>query len=477
MTVSNMSYLNMIYCIWVMIMKQFYFRKKEKEQIKQFIASENKKALAIYGRRRTGKTELILNAINDLEDRAYYFQISSFDYETSLQDFKNILKRGNEDSILDSLNSFKDVFVYINKEKKVIVIDEFPFLAKKNANISVEFQYIIDHCLNGNIKLVLLGSNRSFMKGQIEDSSSPLYGRFDEIISLMPFSFNEVKQLFNREDDAINVYTMTGGVAQYVMFFKEYDDIDVAMNQLYFNRNGRLYLESGNYLNQEFKDATTYNLILRYLGSSDKKASDIASFAKVDNRAIYSYLNKLEELNIIEMVKNPLSNKKDKRYHISDLYLRFAYTFIEPNISLIISLEEKAKPFILNEQYNEYLGFIYEEIIRNSLYQFALTNKLDFMPIEIGKWWGNIYINGKWCESEIDVVGVNKTNVILGECKYRNKKIGLKELEQLKYKSSFILKENQKAIYLLASASGFTDELLQLKENDVLLIEGVEIKK
>lgn len=55
--------------------------------IEEFIVSENKKALAIYGRRRTGKTELILNAISNLEN-AYYYQVSSFDYETSIQDFK-----------------------------------------------------------------------------------------------------------------------------------------------------------------------------------------------------------------------------------------------------------------------------------------------------------------------------------------------------------------------------------------------------
>lgn len=454
-----------------MIMKQFYFREKEIKMIEEFISSENKKALAIYGRRRTGKTELILNAISDMENIAYYYQVSSFDYETSLRDFKNILKRGNDDSILDSLNSFKDVFTYINTDQKVVVIDEFPFLAKKNSNISIEFQYIIDHCLNGNVKLILLGSNRSFMKGQIEDSNSPLYGRFDEIISLMPFSYDEVKQIFHNEKDAMDVYAMTGGVAQYVMFFKEYKNVSSAISSLYFNRNGRLFLESSNYLNQEFKDSTTYNVILRYLGSSDKKASDIASFAKIDNRAIYSYLNKLEELNIIEIVNNPLNNKKDKRYHISDLYLRFAYTFIEPNISLIVSLEEKSKSFILNEQYNEYLGFIYEEIIRNNLYQLALLNKLPFMPIDIGKWWGNIYLNGKWCESEIDVVGVNGNHLILGECKYRNKKTGMKELDNLKYKASFIMKEGQQVVYLLASAGGFTDELFKLESKDVILIK------
>ncbi len=349
------------------------------------------------------------------------------------------------------------------------------FLAKKNSNVCIEFQYIIDHCLNDNIKLILLGSNRSFMKGQIEDSNSPLYGRFDEIIHLRPFTYKEISALFKDDDEAMNIYALTGGVAQYVMFFKEYKSVSMAIDDLYFNRNGRLFLESGNYLNQELKDATTYNLILRFLGNSDKKASDIALYAKIDNRAIYAYLNKLEELNIIELVKNPLSNKSDKRYHISDLYLRFAYTFIEPNVSLIISLEEKAKSFILNQRFDEYLGFVYEEIIRDSLYDYALACKLDFMPLSIGKWWGNIMLNGKWTESKIDVVGINKNNIVLGECKYRNKKVGIKELDSLKYKSQFILKEDKKVTYLLASGSGFSDELLSIKDDNLLLICNSEI--
>ncbi len=451
-------------------MKEFYYREKELDIISRFINSEKKRALAIYGRRRTGKTELILKALESLDD-SYYFQINSFDYDTSLIDFKSILKRGKEDTILDSLNTFKDVFKYLNKDKKIIVIDEFPFLAKKNGDVCVEFQYIIDHCLNDNIKLILLGSNRSFMKGQIEDSNSPLYGRFDEIIYLRPFTYKEIKALF-KDEQAMHVYALTGGVAQYVMFFKEYKSVSKAIDDLYFNRDGRLFLESGNYLNQELKDATTYNLILRFLGSSAKKASDIASYVKIDNRAIYAYLNKLEELNIIEVVKNPLSNKSDKRYHILDLYLRFAYTFIEPNVSLIISLEEKAKPFVLDQRFDEYLGFVYEEIIRDSLYDYALIGKLNFMPTNIGKWWGNIMVNGKWIESEIDIVGINKDDVLFGECKYRNKKVGIKELESLKYKSQFILKEGQKAHYLLASQSGFTNDLLSIRDDSLLLVEG-----
>ena len=176
-------------------MNKFYFREKEISILNNFLKSKNQKALAIYGRRRTGKTELILQVLNKNKSNMKYYQVSNNDYNAALYDFKNIFEH---DDILDSLNTFKDVFTYLNKTQKItIIIDEFPFLAKKREGITTEFQWIIDHALD-NIKLILIGSNRSFMKGQIEDSNSPLYGRFDVIINLLPFSFNEVNKLFKK---------------------------------------------------------------------------------------------------------------------------------------------------------------------------------------------------------------------------------------------------------------------------------------
>ena len=450
-----------------------HFREKEIEKINGFLNTNNKKAMAIYGRRRISKTELVLHTIHNINFKAYYYQVSSPDYKTSLMDFKNVLNIN--DSVLDSLNTFKDTFIYLSKileEKTIIIIDEFPFLAKRNEGIGMEFQYIIDHCL-GKIKLVLLGSNKSFMKNQIENDNSPLYGRFDEIINLLPFSFKEILTLFDSPKDAINVYALTGGVAQYVMYFKDYKTVDKAIDELYFNRLGRLFLEGTNILNQEVKDSTNYNLILRAIGSSYKSAGDIANKIKMDTRAIYSYLTRLIELGFINEVSNFVKSK-EKRYYISDLYLRFSYTFIEPNISMITSLGHLSKEYILNERYNEYLGFIYEEIIQNSLYEYALNKKIPFMPSSTSKWWGNIKLNNKWCESEIDIVATNKDNLILGECKYKNKRIGIKELEFLKLKANFVSNEDKDIYYLLASQNGFTDELLSIKDDHLILIDGFE---
>lgn len=146
----------------------------------------------------------------------------------------------------------------------------------------------------------------------------------------------------------MDVYAITGGVAQYVMFFKEYKTIEEAKDNLIFSRFGRLFLEGPNLLNQEVRDATNYNLILRALGSSRKTASNIASKIKMDPKAIYNYLLKLEELNIIGIVNNPINPKKEKRYYITDLYLRFSYSFIDSNVSMISALGPDSKKYILD---------------------------------------------------------------------------------------------------------------------------------
>ena len=183
------------------------------------------------------------------------------------------------------------------------------------------------------------------------------------------------------------------------------------------------------------------------------------------------YLKKLEELDIVKVVENPFSNKKqDKRYKISDMLFRFHYTFIEPNVSIITAIGMQSKEYILNTQFNEYLGFVYEEVIKQNCFQYGIDHILPFVPLHVEKWWGNIKKENQWIESEIDLIAYNNEEIILGECKYKNKEVGLKELDSLKLKSQFINTKKRKIHYLLASKNGFTDELKTISQ-DIILID------
>ncbi len=456
-----------------------YFRDEELKKIDEFMSSSTKRAMAVYGRRRTGKTKLITEYIKTSDRRdIVYYQASSYDYESCLEDFKAVLAVCMPgDSILAALKSFKDVFTYItnfSKRIKAVVIDEFPFIAKKNDNVPAEFQWIIDHGPAG-IKLILLGSNMSFMRRQINGSESPLYGRFDDILEIRPFSFRQVLELFPDFSDAMDVYAQTGGVAQYVMFFKDQKNVTDASRSLFFDHNGRLFQESGNMLLQELRDPTTYVSILRAIGSRDKDSGQIAKKSGMDSRALYPYITKLIDLGFVSTVSNPLGGKqKDVRYRISDQLFRFNYTFIEPNISIINAIGSDSREHILGSHFSEYCGTVYEDIIRENCFHYALKGVLPFMPVTSAKWWGNIKDQGNWIESELDVAAFDNDNVVLGECKYRTKAAGLKELQELENKAEYIPLHGRTKYYLLASRSGFTDELLKLERPDLILISGID---
>ena len=456
-----------------------YFRDREKEQLDHFIKQPRYKAMAIYGRRRTGKTALILDYIEDHQDIPLaYFQVTTFDYTSCLNDFISVLSSFNSqlESLLRPYSTFRDVFTFLSATQlnrpTLIIIDEFPFLAKKNENAAVEFQWIIDHALKG-LKLILLGSNLSFMRNQIQDDQSPLYGRFDVITEVLPFSFSETHKLFPNFEDAMEVYAQTGGIAQYVMYFKDYPTVQKASEALLFNRTGRLFLEAPNLLMQELRDITTYVSVLRVIGTAEKDSGKIAKQCGLDQRNIYPYLNKLIDLEIIALVDNPLSKKKEHRYRISDPFFRFYYTFLEPNVSMITTLREKSRDIILNDQYHEFLGFIYEDIIRSNIIQYALDFRLPFVPRATGKWWGQVCTSGNWQESEVDVIAFDDHYLIAGECKYRSKALGIQELDNLKLKAQFIPAKGRELFFLLASKNGFTEEVKHIQDSHLILIDQI----
>ena len=457
----------------------FYFREEEFSQLERFISHPAAKAMAIYGKRRTGKTRLVTEYMQRKADGVtfLYFQCMSYDYRACLTDFLAVARSlFPEDTFLSSMTSFKDALILLGKthsEKLCVIIDEFPFLAKKNENAPVEFQWIIDYGLGAN-KLILLGSSLSFMKKQIGDREAPLYGRFDEIMEVRPFSFRQVRTLFSSLEDAMKVFSMTSGVAQYVMFFLDHPSVDEATASLFFSPDGRLIREAPNMLLQELRDPTTYEQILRALGGGDKTTTQLAKQSGLEVKGLSTYLNRLQELSLVAPVANPLSTEKKKqRYRITDALFRFHYTFIEPNMSMINSLRGKAVDYVLDHRYQEFIGVTYEDIVRESCFEYALEHRIPFMPQKTGKWWGPVFKDGTWQETEVDVVAFDDRHLVLGECKYRSKAMGIQELDELKQKAPFVHAKEREIWYLLASRSGFTEELRSVADSHVILIDPI----
>ena len=444
----------------------FVNRSKELALLNEEYARENLALSIIYGRRRVGKTTLIKEYIT--KKPSIYFLVTLESEKVVLARFVSIVADFFEDDFLRNLelNSFELLFTYIAKkqldEKLIIVIDEFQYLGKINSAMPSLFQYIVDEIIkNSNIHLILCGSIISMMYEQTLSYNSPLYGRRTSAIKLEALKFAYLKPFFphKTEIELIELYAVLDGVPKYIEMFRDTKNIFSAIEKNILDKNAYLYDEPRYILQNEVNEPLNYFTILEAIARGEHKLGHIASRLGKNVQNITSYMSKLIELDIIYKEVpitevNPLKSKKGL-YYIKDNFFRFWFLYV---LNYKSQLEMENSNFVLKKIKENFEGFVsktYEDLcVAKTLEEFEL--------LKAGRWWDK--------NEEIDVVGVAEEFLIVGECKYSNKKVGTDILAALKKKSEKIELKLPIEKYVLFSKSGFTSALLEEAESDEQLV-------
>ncbi|WP_016731508.1 ATP-binding protein [Saccharolobus islandicus] len=405
-----------------MIFMNMVDRERELQALKKRLSSNDLELMIIYGRRRIGKTFLILNAVNGY-DFIYYLATE----KNNLRKFKELTESKYED-IKYVKEDWEAIFHYLRD--KIIIIDEFPYMIKEDESILSTFQKIVDETLKGSkTKLILLGSSISMMEDAIS-YKSPLYGRRTASIELKELKFKDLKGFNFSLIDAIHVYGFAGGVPFYLTkaktpFLKwinaELKEVDSLIKD-----------EIDFMLRYEFSEIGTYKEILHAISSGKNTLGEIKDFVRISGD-VSSYLNKLEKIGIIGK-EFPYKMKKGARYYIKDNFTLFWFTFIYPNLSLI----EEGIYEIKEDEYNVYLGRIFEKIAREYV--------KDVYKVKIESLW--------YKDVEIDIYG----DGIAGECKWSEGINGEKVLYELKRKVEDLGLDVKKYIIFAKSFSKTNEE-------------------
>lgn len=421
----------------------------------------------LYGRRRVGKTRLIKEYIKD--KKAFYFLSSLENINITINRMKNELANFYNDDLLKQIqiNDIKTLFLYIaNKinEKIVIVIDEFQYLAKIDNSIPSQFQYICDEIFkNKNIHLILCGSIISMMYEYTLSYNSPLYGRRTSAIKLEAIEFKYLKDFFpnKTKNELIEIYSVFYSIPKYLELINDKGDIYENIKANILNPNSYLYNEASFVLQNEINEPITYFSILKIIASGEHKIGNIASKLGKSPNNITSFIDKLIELDIIYKInpiteKNPEKSKKSL-YFIKDNFLRFYFAYVLPHKS---QLELDNTDYVINiikTNFAEFVSKVYEDLAINYL----LNTYKELL--KCGRWWDK--------DTEIDAIGVAKDYLIVAECKYKNKAVGINVLEDLKTKAKKIDSNLPIKKYILFSKSGFTNDLKALASNEIILID------
>lgn len=439
--------------------------------------------VVIYGRRRVGKTTLIKEFIKD--KRAFYFLATTESEAQSMKRFAGVLSRTTKNPMLskvaftDWLDLFQVVADDHSDEKKVLVIDEFPYLVKTNPDFPSILQNAWDEVLKDhNVMLILCGSLISMMKKHALAYDSPLYGRRTAQIRLMPLQFTDVYAAQNLSfEQAVEQYAITGGVPKYMEFFQTDEPLMEQIRRVVLSKNGFLYEEPDFLLNEEVQTPINYFSVLKAISDGNHKLSKIGMTMEQDTSAITPYLKTLIDLGFV--IKNvPITEKNPERsrkslYYVSDNFIRFWFRYVYPFKGELeldnqqIVLDEMGKDFK-----QKFVAFAYESICRNIFAELCRKGQIDFAPSRIGSYWRN----DNEGDTEIDVAAVDHQHkrLFLGECKYHAKPVDVAVYSALqekgKSKELTAAFKGYEIVYGLFSKSGFTDRLVEMATENPNLI-------
>lgn len=442
--------------------------------------------VVIYGRRRVGKTTLIKEFLKG--KTAFYFLATEELENQSMKRLAGVVGRTIQNNLLqkalfsDWLDLFQVIADYKPGEKKVLVIDEFPYLVKANAAFPSVLQNAWDELFKErNVMLILSGSLIGMMRKYALAYDSPLYGRRTAQMRLVQLPFSDVYAAQQIPfSEAVEQYSVTGGVPKYLEFFQDNRGLMDQLKETTLSKNGFLYEEPNFLLKSESMTGVNYFSIIKAIADGNHKLGKIAGALGQETSALTPYLSTLADLGFIEK-KTPVTEKNPERsrkglYFIADNFIRFWFRYVYPfkgeleldNMQIV--LDELDKDFR-----ESFVAFAYEDICRGIFADLCKKNVIPFSPSRIGAYW----LNDRDSDTEIDVMAVDHQHKLIfaGECKYHRKPVDAPVYFVLKEKTAGSGEISRafpqyQIIYGLFSKSGFSQRMLELagQSSGLLLI-------
>lgn len=459
----------------------FIGRERELNKLNDLYHTSGFQFPVIYGRRRVGKTALINEFIKDKE--AIFFTGIESSARQNLENLSRSILSFTDTSLENTVfPSFQAAFEYVFKiaEKKriILVIDEYPYMARASKSLASILQSLIDKNKDtSNLFLILCGSSMSFMENHVLAYKAPLYGRRTAQLKILPFDFFESRSYFKKfsDLDMAIIYGIVGGTPQYLLQMKDTLTIEENIKGCFLDPYSPLFEEPNNLLKQEVREPAIYNAIITAIATGSTRLFEISTKVGEETSSCVAYIRNLISLDIIKK-ETPFGENSTRKtiYKIDDNMFRFWYRFIPDNIAainqgLVDAVYKKISPMI-----SDYMGPVFEDICIQYLWKLRSQGKSKIEFTNLGRWWGNDTKNK--CEAEIDIMGTDgKDSALFSECKWTNEKVDVSVLDTLVERSQ-LFPYKDVHFYLFAKI-GFTKGCIK-KANEmknVILVTFDEI--
>lgn len=330
-------------------------RKEEIRELNELYDSGRAEFLAIYGRRRVGKTFLVKEVLGN-RLTFYHTGLSPIDEESSKTSMKDQLLNFYFSMVRAGLNeqkkptSWLEAFFMLENflediddgSRQVIFIDELPWMDTPKSGFLKAFEAFWNGWGSSrhNLMLVVCGSATTWMLNNIVNNHGGLYDRLTREIHLHPFTFGETKDFLQAKGimlstmDFAEAYMILGGIPYYLNYFRKGMSLGQNIDMLLFDRKARLANEFNRLFSSLFNNSEDYKSIVRLLAKKHIGYSrgEIAKLLdKKSGGGLTDMLTALENSGFIHHYQ-PLGNRKnDNLYQLCDPFCQFYISFVENN--------------------------------------------------------------------------------------------------------------------------------------------------
>ena len=324
-------------------------REREQDILRQAIAKESSQLIAVYGRRRVGKTYLIENTLTKeivydatgIKDASIRTQISNFKTQLEKRS-KKFVKSPTPQNWLEAFQLLQEYIESKGKKKKVVYIDEFPwFCGQRSEFLSVFEHFWNNFCAKRNdLVVIVCGSAASFMVNKVIYNKNGLHGRISTSIRLMPFNLNETKAYLRYKKinwdnyDIVQCYMALGGVPHYLNQLDKRYTLPQNIDRLCFKKGGQLVDEFDQVLISLFTNSSLHKSIIIELAKKRKGLSRKVlnnNLGKGNNKAFSTAIKELEESGFI--LESPSFDQKATKnlFRLNDEFCFFYLKYISSN--------------------------------------------------------------------------------------------------------------------------------------------------
>jgi uncharacterized protein len=411
-------------------------REPERKEFDSILQSQKAELLAVVGRRRVGKTFLIRQHFK----KEIVFEFTGIFEEglpihmdrfvkaiyTYFKPKTKIKKPKNWYAAFDLLE--KAISGIRSKKKKVIFLDELPWMASSNSRFKRAFGNFWNSWASKrpDIVVVISGSSTSWMYSEIFEDRGGLYHRVTRRIFMEPFTLRETeaflkykKILFNR-NAILELYLILGGIPFYLDLIKQGESVTQAIDRLYFKKNAELKSEFDELFKSLFADSDIHKNVVILLSQhlyGLTRADLIAKLQLPSGGNFSAVLTELEKCGFIS-IYTPFGKKtKDSKYKLTDAFTLFYLKFVKGQSGV-----QKWENIAKTQAWKSWSGLAFENTCMHHIEQVKNALKIGGVSTSHGAWHhkGNETMFG----SQIDLLLERADDIInICEIKYYNNKV------------------------------------------------------